>query len=78
MTRHTWIGMEQPESTPKEFDSLQADFMQHHFPLLWCVMERRMKKVWCARHRDGWCATKWNRKYPAEAFSVLNNIAVWH
>lgn len=26
--------------------------------------------VWCVRHKDGWCATKPNRKYRESAWCV--------
>jgi hypothetical protein len=29
-----------------------------------------MKDVWCARHRDGWCAVKPNKKFDEGATSV--------
>lgn len=53
MTRLTWTGLEDiPESTSKDFidfshilDELTADFMRHHFPLLWVVMEAYEKDL---------------------------------
>lgn len=29
-----------------------------------------MKKVWCVRHRDGWCAVRGNFEFPEEITSV--------
>lgn len=35
MTRPTWTGMDEPESTPKNFDELTADYQRNHFKRLW-------------------------------------------
>lgn len=29
-----------------------------------------MKNYWCAKHRDGWCAAKSNRKWDEDTWSV--------
>lgn len=57
MTRPTWTGLEDiPGGPPKDFDELTADFMQHHFPLLWCVMEayeKEQRKILLMGQRQG-------------------------